>query len=68
MDEYSLEHIFPDFDCIVDKASDYSPNLMIFLPRNTSVKDIVARLSRLQYKLLGERRSMQLENCTLQTD
>jgi len=46
MEEYALEHIFPDFDCIVDKATEYSPNLMLFLPRNTSIRDLVSRLCR----------------------
>ena len=46
MDEYSLEHVFPDFNCIIEKATDYSPNLMIFLPRNTSIEDLLSRLSK----------------------
>jgi len=46
MDEYALEHIFPDFDCIIDKATEYSPNLMLFLPRNTSISDLIARLCK----------------------
>ena len=37
LDEYSLEHIFPDFSSTIGKVSEYSPNLMIFLPRNTSI-------------------------------
>ena len=62
LDEYKLEHIFPEFDCIIDKATDYSSNLMIYLPRNTSVTDLVERLSKFQNKLLGEQRRMQIEN------
>ena len=38
--EYKLEHIFPEFDRIIDKATDYSPNLIIYLPRNTSIVDL----------------------------
>ena len=62
LEEYKLEHIFPEFDCIIDKATDYSSNLMIFLPRNTSIADITQRLSRFQNKLLGDRRRMQIED------
>ena len=61
MDEYALEHIFPEFDCIVEKASEYSPNLMLFLPRNTSITDLVARLCKFQNNLLGETRKAQLD-------
>ena len=61
MDEYALEHVFPDFDCIIEKATEYSPNLMIFLPRNTSIKDLVQRLSKFQNKLIGEKRKVQLD-------
>lgn len=62
MDEYALEHIFPEFDCIIEKAAEYSPNLMIFLPRNTSITDLVARLSKFQNVLLGETRKSQLDD------
>jgi len=62
MDEYALEHIFPDFDHIVDKASDFSPNLMLFLPRNTSIDDLVKRLAKFQNKLLGEIRKDQISD------
>lgn len=61
MDEYALEHIFPEFDCIIEKASEYSPNLMLFLPRNTSITDLVARLCKFQNNLLGETRKTQLD-------
>lgn len=56
MEEYALEHIFPDFDCIIDKATEYSSNLMLFLPKNTCITDLLERLSKFQNKLLGEKR------------
>ena len=62
MDEYALEHIFPDFDCIIEKATEYSPNLMLFLPRNTCIEDLVGRLSKFQNKLLGQKRRQQLDD------
>ena len=62
MDEYALEHIFPEFDCIVEKATEYSPNLMLFLPRNTSIMDLVTRLCKFQNNLLGDKRKSQLDD------
>ena len=56
MDEYALEHVFPEFDCIIEKAVQYSPNLILFLPRNTSINDLVARLSKFADRLVGEDR------------
>ena len=61
LDEYKLEHIFPEFDCIIEKATNYSANLMIYLPRNTSITDLVQRLSKFQNKLLGDQRRIQIE-------
>ena len=54
--EYTLDHVYPDFDKVINKATDYSPNLMIFLPRNTSMSDLISRLAKFQNKLLGETR------------
>jgi hypothetical protein len=45
LDEYGLEHIFPDFDQVIAKAMEFSPNLMLFLPRNTSIRDLTERLA-----------------------
>jgi len=56
MEEYALEHVFPNFDCIIDKATEYSSNLMLFLPRNTCISDLLSRLSKFQNKLLGDKR------------
>jgi len=44
LSEYSLNHIFPDIDKIIQKSLEYSGNLMLFLPKNTSIKEIVDRL------------------------
>lgn len=62
MDEYALDHVYPDFDLIIEKASKYSPNLMLFLPRNTSITDLVSRLSKFQNKLIGDKRMSELKN------
>jgi hypothetical protein len=42
--EYSLSHIYPEIDMILEKAISFSGNLMLFLPRNTSVEEIVNKL------------------------
>ena len=44
LDLYKLEHVFPDFNKIVEKALSYSSNLMIYLPRNTCIDDLISRL------------------------
>ena len=56
LDEYTLDNIYPDFDKIIEKATEYSPNLMIFLPRSTSIPDLVRRLSKFQNKLVADSR------------
>jgi len=61
LDEYGLEHIFPEFDLVIEKALQYSSNLMLFLPRNTSITDLVKRLSRFSKELLGFKRRVDLE-------
>jgi hypothetical protein len=39
-----LEHIYPNFDQIIEKSLEFSGNLILFLPRNTSIEEIVNRL------------------------
>ena len=41
LEEYSLDHIFPDFDDIIEKATQYSGNLSLFLPKNTSIEELI---------------------------
>lgn len=60
LNEYKLEHIFPDFNEVVKKALTYSSNLMLFLPRNTSIADLVARLSQFHSLLVGQHRRLEV--------
>ena len=66
--EYKLEHIFPEFDRIIEKATQYSSNLLIYLPKNTSIADLTQRLCRFQNRLIGERRLAELESTPADTD
>ena len=59
--EYKLEHIYPDFDKIMDKATQFTGNLMLFLPRNTCIQDLIARLLPHKNKLIGSKRKSKLE-------
>lgn len=43
--EYTLDNVFPDFDKLIDKAVQFTNNIILFLPRNTSIDDLVDRLS-----------------------
>jgi hypothetical protein len=38
--EYSLSYLYPDFKKVIRKALEFSGNLIIFLPRNTSVDEL----------------------------
>lgn len=44
MKEYSISYIYPDFDSLMQKSLEFSNNLILFLPRNTSVDEIIDRL------------------------
>jgi RNA cap guanine-N2 methyltransferase len=62
LDEYMLEHIYPDFDLVIEKALTYSSNLILYLPRNTSISDLLQRLAKFSTSLLGTNRRMDLEH------
>lgn len=42
--EYSLSHIYPDFQQMISKSLEFSHNMMLFLPKNTDIDDLVERL------------------------
>jgi len=44
LDEFSIDHIYPEFEKIVEKAIEFSGNIMLFLPKNTSTDEIIERL------------------------
>ena len=39
--EYKLSYLYPDFKQVIKKALEFSRNLIIFLPKNTSVDDLI---------------------------
>jgi hypothetical protein len=39
--EYSLSYLYPDFKKVIRKALEFSRNLIIFLPKNTSVDELI---------------------------
>ena len=39
--EYKLEYLFPDFKLVVQKALEFSRNLALFLPKNTSIDELI---------------------------
>jgi hypothetical protein len=49
--EYGLQNLSPDFDSVLKKALTFSSNLAIYLPRNTSITDLVEHLTR--YTIVG---------------
>jgi len=44
LQEYSLSHIYPDFTQVIMKSLEFSSNLMLFLPKNTSIEELVQYL------------------------
>eukprot|EP00347_Sterkiella_histriomuscorum_P003508 403364031 len=44
LEEYKLEYLFPDFTETVKSALNFSRNLIFFLPKNTSIKEIIDTL------------------------
>ena len=57
LSEYSLDHIYPDFDKIISHSLKFSGNLMLFLPKNTSVTEIVDRLVSHHHLLTDQKSS-----------
>lgn len=43
LEEYSLKHIYPEIDRILTKALSFSGNLMLFLPKNSSIEQIIEK-------------------------
>ena len=41
LESYSLTHLYPDFKKVIRKALEFSRNLIIFLPKNTSIEELV---------------------------
>ena len=39
--EYSVRYLHPDFNLVIKKALEFSRNMIIFLPRNTSVEELI---------------------------
>ena len=50
MKEYSLEHIYPDFAQIIKKSLEFSENLLLFLPRNTSISELIDQLLEIDFE------------------
>lgn len=44
LETYSLDYLYPNFEDIIRKSLEFSGNLMLFLPKNTSVDEIINRL------------------------
>jgi alpha-N-acetylglucosamine transferase len=41
LDVYTLDQVYPDFNKIISKSLSFSSNLMLFLPKNTSIENLV---------------------------
>ena len=61
LETYSLDHLYPDFDSIMKKSLELSQNQIWFLPKNTSIDEIIDKVLPYHAQLLVPTRS---ENCT----
>jgi hypothetical protein len=44
LQKYTLNYIYPSFDEIMKKALEFSPNLILFLPRNTDIDELCSMM------------------------
>ena len=42
--EYSVKYLHPDFNQVIKKALEFSRNIIMFLPKNTSIEELVQYL------------------------
>ena len=42
--EYSVKYLHPEFNKVIKKALEFSRNIIMFLPRNTSIEELVEYL------------------------
>jgi 23S rRNA G2445 N2-methylase RlmL len=42
--EYSLRYLYPDFNLVLKKALEFSRDLVIFLPKNIQVEELIEYL------------------------
>ncbi len=68
LSEYSLDNIYPDFDQLLSKALAFSSNLILFLPKNTSIHDLITRLSKEHKRLKAKDREDNTEEMIIEIE
>jgi hypothetical protein len=41
LEEYKLEYLYPDFKQVIKKALEFSRNIIMWLPKNTSIQELI---------------------------
>jgi hypothetical protein len=41
LQEYSLRYLYPDFKEVIKKGLEFSKNMIFFLPKNTSINELI---------------------------
>ena len=59
--EYTLDHINPNFDKIMKKSLEFSSNLILFIPKNTSVENLITRLLPYHKAICGDKNELVIE-------
>ena len=47
MDEYVLEHLYPPVELLLTQVAKFTRNMVLFLPKNTSIPNLIKHLSEL---------------------
>lgn len=60
MEKYKFEYMHPNFNDTLTKSLEYSNNLILYIPRNTDVKEICSVLSVYAQKLNNQGRQNEI--------
>lgn len=60
MEKYKFEYMHPNFNDTLTKSLEFSPNLILYIPRNTDVKEICSVLSVYAGKISDAKRTREV--------
>ncbi len=54
VEEYKLEYLYPEFSKVIHKALQFSKNIILFLPKNTSIDELIESLIPFAHEFNGD--------------
>jgi hypothetical protein len=54
LEEYKLDLLYPDFKEVLKKTLEFSNNIIVFLPKNTSINDIIDYFAPFSNELISD--------------